>query len=72
MTEKVEPTNLLGKGVAAAAKYINAVNINAVNINAVNINAVSINAVNINAYEDDDFTPSNKIGQLRGKCFIAH
>jgi superfamily II DNA or RNA helicase len=57
MTEKVEPTNLLGKGVAAAAKYINAVN---------------INAVNINAYEDDDFTPSNKIGQLRGKCFIAH
>ena len=67
MTEKVEPTNLLGKGVAAAAKYINGVS-----INAVSINGVSINAVNINAYEDDDFTPSNKIGQLRGKCFIAH
>jgi superfamily II DNA or RNA helicase len=61
--EEVEPTNLLGKGVAAAAKYINAVSINS-------INAVSINAVSINAVYDEDET-DYIVGKLSGKCFIT-
>jgi superfamily II DNA or RNA helicase len=63
--DTVEPTNLLGKGVAAAAKYINGVNINAVNLNAVSINKVIENDDYNN--DDDDY---GKVGKLRGKCFI--
>jgi superfamily II DNA or RNA helicase len=54
--EEVEPTNLLGKGVAAAAKYINS------------LNAVSINA----AYDEDEADETDYIvGKLSGKCFIT-
>ena len=72
----VKTNNLLGKGVAAAAKFINAVSINAVSINAVSINAVSINAVSINAdasaYEIDADDDNMQVGKLRGKCFILN
>ena len=46
----IDTSNLLGKGVAAAAKYIN--NINAVNINAVNLDNDSV--------EDYEFTSSSR------------
>jgi len=46
--DTVNPSNLLGKGVAAAAKYINAVNVNAVNVN------------DIDAVEDYEFTSHSR------------
>jgi len=53
--DTVEPTNLLGKGVAAAAKFIN---------------AVSINAVNINDCDDDDYDMPKSFNKMPGKCLL--
>lgn len=60
--EEVEPTNLLGKGVAAAAKYINAVSLNAVSLNA--------GASTYEAFADEEDS-SYIVGKLSGTCFIT-
>jgi superfamily II DNA or RNA helicase len=66
----VEPTNLLGKGVAAAAKFINAVSINGVNINGVNINAMQKEENSVSDNDEDDYDMPKSFNKMPGKCLL--
>jgi len=60
--EHVDPTNLLGKGVAAAANYINTIHADAADADADTADAADADA------DAADYSP---VGKLSGKCFIT-